>query len=902
MLGRIDFSRLKLLSRRYRWRFQRSLIIGVVIALVLLILWRGDFFVGVRLRMNDTYIVPATSGDTISLIAIDDASFAAYGRSLTDWGRTRFTDLVTLLDEAGARVVTFDVLMSEPSPDDQRFAETVTAARESETRLRTILTAVGAQVDGDYQDGAVHFQQAVSPPPVVRNAVENIGFINVFPDADNTIRRQMSRVFVDTQEGYSLAIATYLAYLRIPPSAAAQLVLPSEGSLTVTPNHVLQVDSSGMWRPNSYQQSADVTFPTYSLKEVLDGTVDPALFRDRIVFVGLLNAAASTDLYTVPTAPNHRLMAGVELHAQAVETLLQNAPLIEQSALSQAVAIILLSLTASMVYGMLRWTLMLPAALLFIGLWLILAFVTFSTQRILIDLFYSLLALAVPLGALLLVNFALETRQRKASEFLLRSVVDVSQQQMSLNRIMAQVAGDIQGLVKTNTGAVWLQEPDSAVLSPACEWNSVTEVSEWATARQRCGDLAVQVSEARRTIIDRDRVGVPVLWQGRLLAVFTMVAKPGTRVVRRNLEMLETLAAQIAPSIENALLFDQTIRQKTLLEALLTESPAGLMVLDGDLRLTRSNAAVDVSLGVHTEDWYGQPIGALLAGAKLEPDHCIRLEAQITTWKPFREQLKHRQRTLIVDAAPLNAIREWILVLNDVTPLAELSEVKTQMIRMASHDLNNPLTNVIVTTQILLDDHFGMDLPNKVRPSVERIQRASHHMRQIIEDILNLERIRSQSVLKSYFDFSSIVRDVCDRLLSDAERKAQRLTVEIEPDLPQLYGDQVQIQQVIQNLVGNAIKYTPEDGCVYVRLIYDIDRLLLEVEDTGYGIPEIDQNRIFQEFFRAKSGATASIPGTGLGLSLVKSVVTAHGGRVWFHSAEGEGTTFFLELPVTEKA
>ncbi|GEM_PF-423286 len=898
------------LTDNRRRKLIRSLFIGAVIAAILLLLWWGDLFWRTRLRLTDVYVVPSPATDTIAIIGIDDAAYQTYGRSITDWDRTLFADLVTRLSQAGARVIVFDVLFTEPAADfgdeqtsysqDEAFAAAIQAARTSDARTRTILPVAGSQrISSDA--GRVRFVNTLYPPDTLAQTVDNVGYINVLPDADNVIRRYPSLIESEQHAGVSLGIAAYLAYLRVPSAAIPELISYSENVLRLTPERTLTVDENGLWDPNYFVvESAEnplQTYPTVPMIDVLQDRADMSLFNDRIVLVGVVNSAGTTDLYTVPTAPGDRLLAGVEVHANAIETLIQNRAITRSSPAMQVTVILLLPIMAAVLYGQLRWYWMIPAALLMMANGVFVAFVLFSTRNIGLDLFFPLLALSVPVVAILMGDIALEIRQRQVSEFLLKSVVEVSAQQPVLDRTLQRLANDIQNLLGAQAGSIWLRDRETGDISLAYAWNGA------APSPANFEAITHRAANNRRMVLDHQQIAQPIEWQGRLIGVMC-AALPhrwgsGARVSRHSLTMLRTLADQIAPVLENAVLFAETEIQKSRLEATLSGSPAGMLVLDESLNVIKTNAAVDHALGLACEKHIGSPITTLLRAAKINDEFEADFNAQLQTWQPFRIQLKHQQKTFAIDAAPIPNNREWIIVLNNVSALAELNELKTHMIKMATHDLNNPLTAILVNTQLILDGSIETNIPPKVRAMIERVYNSGNNMLRIITDILSLERTRSNAHARETFMFADLIDDVLEQCLPDAEMKSQVLECNVDDDLPPITGDRQQLRQAVANLVGNAIKYTPDGGSIDVRVFGLDDRLSVEVEDTGYGIPLESQKRIFQEFYRAKSAATAHIPGTGLGLSLVKSVIEAHGGRIWFSSQEGHGSTFCFELPLS---
>jgi signal transduction histidine kinase len=145
---------------------------------------------------------------------------------------------------------------------------------------------------------------------------------------------------------------------------------------------------------------------------------------------------------------------------------------------------------------------------------------------------------------------------------------------------------------------------------------------------------------------------------------------------------------------------------------------------------------------------------------------------------------------------------------------------------------------------------------------------------------------------------NEVVQQVATRHEPDLYRKSQRYTEEIVREPLMVHADTRQISQAITNLIGNAVKYTPEGGSVTVRVYQREDVARIEVIDTGYGMPADALPKLFTEFYRVRTPATQNIKGTGLGLSLVKQVIDAHNGRIWVESEEGKGSAFFVEIPL----
>lgn len=260
-----------------------------------------------------------------------------------------------------------------------------------------------------------------------------------------------------------------------------------------------------------------------------------------------------------------------------------------------------------------------------------------------------------------------------------------------------------------------------------------------------------------------------------------------------------------------------------------------------------------------------------------EIDILKKLAACVMTEVGLRSEIMTRKRS--------EQEREQLL-----TRITALEQLKSDMIQMAAHDLRNPLSLIIGYTALLDDD----DLTTTQRELLSEVSKATTRMETMIRDILSLERIEANAAGESEaVNLSDLVRSVFSERQPQAVQKLQYSSLELPYQAVMVQGDRVQLREVIANLIGNAIKYTPQGGHVEVRLM---DDGRFEVEDTGYGIPENQQQALFSPFYRAKTTETHSIEGTGLGLHLVKRVIERHGGTIHFHSEYGKGSVFGFSL------
>jgi signal transduction histidine kinase len=231
----------------------------------------------------------------------------------------------------------------------------------------------------------------------------------------------------------------------------------------------------------------------------------------------------------------------------------------------------------------------------------------------------------------------------------------------------------------------------------------------------------------------------------------------------------------------------------------------------------------------------------------------------------------------------------------------ELEKVKSEMIRMASHDLRNPLNNLMGYIELVAASIEDAGISPSQEEYIASLRRSTSIMKSLIDDLLTLERIESQQKNDwQAFDLSGLVYEVVESAQASARLKHQTLTLDRQAAVPLVFGNVTQLRQAVSNLVDNAIKYTPEEGQIDVTFVYQDHRLHIRVRDTGYGISKERQERLFERFYRAREPGTDHIPGTGLGLSLVKVVVERHGGEVWFESEPGKGSTFGFWLPAIQ--
>ncbi len=233
--------------------------------------------------------------------------------------------------------------------------------------------------------------------------------------------------------------------------------------------------------------------------------------------------------------------------------------------------------------------------------------------------------------------------------------------------------------------------------------------------------------------------------------------------------------------------------------------------------------------------------------------------------------------------------------------LAEVEAVsrrKTEFISAVSHELRTPLTSIKGYASILLTGKLGK-VPDNLRIRLEKINRHSDELTHLVNDLLDIARIESgrMEMKKEKQDIKNMVAGVADLLSAQLKDKQIEFLIQIPPDAQMALIDHSQINRVFINIIGNAIKFTPEKGKITVMASSSDDRIKVDITDSGCGIPEKAQEAIFEEFYRVDNTINQEVKGTGLGLPLVKHIIEAHKGKIWVSSKAGRGSTFSFTLP-----
>jgi two-component system sensor histidine kinase ResE len=273
--------------------------------------------------------------------------------------------------------------------------------------------------------------------------------------------------------------------------------------------------------------------------------------------------------------------------------------------------------------------------------------------------------------------------------------------------------------------------------------------------------------------------------------------------------------------------------------------------------------------------------------------------------KEYQGDITEQGRTWAVVMTPLYArdqVRGAVAVLRDVTDERLLDKFRKDFVANVSHELRTPLAMLQGYSEALLDDIA--ETPEVRQEIAQVINDESQRMGRLVSQLLDLARMEAGfiDIEPTFISLHTFIQRVCRKFANLAEEQKVALSSDFHEPLPEVFWDSDKVEQILTNLIGNAIRHTPEDGTVTVKLYWENSYIHLDVVDTGTGIPEEDLPFVFERFYKAdKARKRNNASGTGLGLSIVKHLVKAHDGEVTVRSKVGVGTTFSVKLPVEVK-
>jgi PAS domain S-box-containing protein len=908
-------------------KYRQGLAWAVSIGLVMTVLSLRGTLSRLEWRAYDAQLsarAPGVSGREIIIVMIDDGCLDRLGP--WPWPMSRHAALVRRLAQARPKAIVFDILFfGQPRGRSAEFAEALRAAGnvylavcflEGERPLRL----------GRY---GVRMSQLRGPTQQVEAAAAGVGAVNVFPEPDGVVRAAPLVLEHAGRPFPSLALQVVRGIgggsrLQVAGGSRARVLL-GDSPVPVNEAGEMLISYTGGYK----------VFPCVSYDEVLKGEAPLERFRNRIVLVGF-SATGLSDTRPTPLSP---ACPGVEINAHIVQSLLGRDFIIPLGGMGNALLVLGLAVALGVALSRLRPFGALvagPGAAVavvavgiylfqFHGLWI--NIVTPSLTALMVGLViaghgyraseHDKIRLESSLGAL-----ALATRMIAVSTSR-RPLLDSIRQEIT--ELAAAGQTDIY-LVDEEAQELVLADGGREVRSPlgAGDLGRVARQGVPLLVPDANADPALSAEVGRAADFVAGPVAlIPLRRHNEVVGVAQVVRRPGQEPFgERDLEVLNALSQEAAVALENAELYEklegkvelanrelvkaysQLALEKDRVEALLENMTDAVIMTDTQCQVRYVNPAAERMFGVAAGEVVGHAVSerfdvgclpALIARACRPPGNLV--SEQVVIEEPQRMVLTANSALVADDQGQPVGV---VTVLSDVTLLQELSDMKTEFVSMVSHELRTPLTSIQGFAQTLrydVDGHFDQDARAEF---LEIIEGECQRLLTMINELLDASRIEAGRALALNWGQVSIP-EILDKVvkLQAAAATRHEFALDLTPDFPLIEADRDRIEQVLTNIVSNAIKYSPDGGTVRISGRRRNGEVLVSVADEGLGMNEAQLGLLFQRYQRAESDASRRIRGTGLGLYLTRGLVEAHGGRIWAESAgPGKGSTFSFLLPI----
>ncbi len=346
----------------------------------------------------------------------------------------------------------------------------------------------------------------------------------------------------------------------------------------------------------------------------------------------------------------------------------------------------------------------------------------------------------------------------------------------------------------------------------------------------------------------------------------------------------------------------QTVRtltdERNRSTAILGSMVEGVAAVTGDERILFCNLAFEQILELPV----GTSQGRTLVEALRQADLIALVRQALSGVEELTGEVEVgtvRRRNFSVTAAPVRSAgaNGAVLVLHDITELRRLERVRRDFVANVSHEFKTPLTAIQGFAETLLNGALD-DKANRKR-FVEIIRDHARRLARLTDDLLKLSRIEAGRLELEIrpIRVQALVNGCVETARFNAQARGLNIHVDLEENSPAVRGDGAQLGEVLQNLLDNALQYTPSGGKIDVKARSNGNEVIFTVSDSGIGIPESDLERIFERFYRVDAARSREAGGTGLGLAIARHIVEAHGGRIWVESAIGQGSRFHFSVP-----
>jgi PAS domain S-box-containing protein len=511
----------------------------------------------------------------------------------------------------------------------------------------------------------------------------------------------------------------------------------------------------------------------------------------------------------------------------------------------------------------------------------------------------------------------LETDQRlRQREFLLQ-ISRALTAQLDLSSVLDLVIGVAVDLLAGTSGLIALREDDgelrvrAAARLPQDVWPAfagllATPLEDGRALGQRLQDIAADTRLPLRQVI-----ALPLVFrQATAGVIYVFRAAVNVAFSPDDEQFLQVFADHAAIAVSNARLFEGVLREKQRLDAIIEQSADGVMILDGRWRITTFNRAMEQLTGWPREEAIGRPCAEVLAiqtaqGVNICLVDCPlqrrppEVNPVVEGWVTARDgRRRYVQSRYAVQRGPNGEFLGAIANVRDITHRKIEEETQNTFISVISHELKTPVSIIKGYAETLGREDAEWD-STTLRDGLTVIGEEADRLARQIGDLLEVSRLHANGLRLELTEWPlpPLVAQVVERFAGQAGN-AFSFELRFPDEAPIVYADYERTRAVLENLISNAIKYSPEGGAIRIAGRPDGDHVIVSVADQGIGIAPEEQKQIFERFYRVDNRLRRETQGAGLGLFLSKAIVEAQGGRLWVDSQPGRGARFSFTLPL----
>jgi signal transduction histidine kinase/CHASE2 domain-containing sensor protein len=869
---------------------------------------------------------PLSAPDDIAIVAIDEPSIAKLGRF--PWSRALAAHGIAEISAALPRAIAVDVLYADPTsePDDSALARSIQQAGNVVVAAQLVAApAIGGPTTW------------LRPLLAIEEAAAAVGHVNVSTESDGVARQILITAADDQGRAYH-AMAVEL--IRVGEGLAETSLVETPGTLwlgsraipvvNIPPNGVIAGVPGVPDRTQTLRASRmDIdyigptgSYRTYSFADVMDGRVPTTQLRGKYVLVGATAASLGDRLaspfihQTDARGDQHgSMMPGVEVLANTLNTILRSRFYSETpgwlaflcGALVAAVTLFALAI----VQGRHETVLQIGALAAVTAAALLTGYFALTRYLIFPPITVSMVSL-VSAGVLGLLR-----RSLVASSHLDRTIEDIRRSGEFLNPTsLGSAAASIARLAAAEGVAIYTEESNGGRRLVAFHGS--------AAIQKRAGDFSGPIEAGRESLT------IPIIGS-TAPSIGTLVILRALRVP--SIEIQQLCSAIALTVVEGRAENDEPSRwwprglawkaqslgrmnasimdHSKFVDLAMRSVEDGLIIAGVDGRIRFANRRAAAVLDTSERALFGRDLLGMLAEAEhfspeMGRDALVRLivdrakiEREITIQAAHPRHFNLRVAAVCSGEDGLGAVRGIVASLSDITRQHELQQTKNDVMALVSHEMRTPLTAIQGMSELLAQ--FELDAGRRREMSLA-IHDEAKRLTHMINEYLDITRLESGTTILrlSAVRVEALVERTLLMLDPLAAERGTRLTRQLDPAVPPVVADPDLLTRAIGNLVSNAIKYSPRETEVVIFTRTAGNGVSIEVADQGYGIPEGSVGRVFEKFYRVPRVQDVDVPGTGLGLALVREIVELHGGTVAVRSLVGTGSVFTLWIPRSE--